>query len=415
MDKPEYQLNNPVAVFEAYPWQLPAWNDQCSILLLTGGAGGGKSRIAAEKIHGFMKEFPGSTGLILRKSRESMVNSTLIFMEREIVGKDPSVILKTNKHRFEYGNDSVLAFGGMKDETQREQIRSIGQKGGLDIVWIEEANKLTEDDFNEILGRMRATAGTFRQIIITTNPDAPLHWINKRLILGGEANVYYSSAKDNPNNSDDYLDTLKKLTGVMGLRLREGKWVQAEGIIFEEFEPSKHVVKNESLLNLSDYKYFIGGADSNFPKPRAGLLIGLAGNGVMHVLDEFYFRNASIEQLRTWYEEKARSIGRNINIFHDPSDPQAIDKLRKGTMITCNKALNSVVPGISSVSSKFKNNQLLISDRCPNLIEELQSYSWKKGSEGDVPIKENDHAVDALRYAIYSDIPKVNSVRGRFF
>ena len=81
-------------------------------------------------------------------------------------------------------NATFQTYGGMKDDNQREQIRSIGLRGGVDICWMEEAVKFTEDDYNEVLARMRGKAAPWRQILLSTNPDAPTHWIHKRLIQG---------------------------------------------------------------------------------------------------------------------------------------------------------------------------------------------------------------------------------------
>lgn len=111
---------------------MAPWKDKSPILLLTGSAGGGKSRLAAEKIHAFLLKYPGATGLMLRKNRNSMTNSTVAFVERTVIGADPSVRHVSTKYRFEYRNGSVLTYGGMADDEQREQIRSIGHAGGIE-------------------------------------------------------------------------------------------------------------------------------------------------------------------------------------------------------------------------------------------------------------------------------------------
>lgn len=214
-------------------WQTDPRHDTSRVLLLTGSAGGGKSRIAAQKLHDFCLRYRGATALIVRKARVSITNSTSEFLQQSVIGDDPRVRHMPSKSRFEYANRSKLMYAGLDDEEQRKRIRSIGGKGGIDIAWMEEATEFEEDDFNAVLARLRGSAAPWRQVILTTNPDAPTHWIYRRLIAGGEAKAYYSSAGDNAHNPADYLQTLASLTGVEGDRLARGQWVQATGLVYD--------------------------------------------------------------------------------------------------------------------------------------------------------------------------------------
>lgn len=195
------------------PWQLKALRDKAPIVLLTGSAGGGKSRVAAEKMHAYCLKYPGVTGLIVRKTRESLRGSAISLMDNAVIGNTGSAKVMSDG-RVVYKNGSVIFAGGMKDSKQREHVRSLGKQGSIGMIWAEEANQLTEEDFNELPPRMRDTAAPWRQIIISTNPDAPRHWINQRMIIGGEASVHRSSAKDNTHNPEDYQARLDSLTGV---------------------------------------------------------------------------------------------------------------------------------------------------------------------------------------------------------
>jgi PBSX family phage terminase large subunit len=194
-------------------------------------------------LHQYMQKNDGATGLMMRKAREWSEKSIAPFMRQTVIGRtgrEIAVHKKADK-LFQYHNGSTLYYGGMRDDDQRESVRSIGGDGGLDIALFEEANAFTEDDYNEIIGRVRGTAGDYRQIILITNPDAPTHWINRRLIIGQEAKVFYSSAKDNPHNAPEYLSNLEKMTGLLYERLVLGKWVQAEGVVFDNFDPRYNV------------------------------------------------------------------------------------------------------------------------------------------------------------------------------
>lgn len=216
--------------FEPLPWQVGPLNDKSPVILLTGSAGGGKSLVAAEKVNAYMLKYPGARGLLIRKAREYATKSMVPLM-RSVIPYSVGRYRKSDM-MFEYKNGSMIAVGGMRDEDQREAIRSIFERGGLDIVWIEEANALTYEDYQELRVRMRGKATSWRQIILTTNPGGAAHWIKRRLIDGGEAVVYRSSAVDNPHNPSDYISVLNTLTGLQYDRLVRGLWKSAEGALW---------------------------------------------------------------------------------------------------------------------------------------------------------------------------------------
>ena len=390
--------------YEPLQWQIAPWRDTSPVLLLTGSAGGGKSRLAAEKLHGFCLRYPGATALALRKKRESMVNSTVLVLDREVIGRDVQVHHYPTKHRFEYSNGSILAYGGMADDEQREQIRSIGQSGGVDLAWMEEAIAFTETDFNELLARMRGQAAPWRQVLLSTNPGPPAHWINRRLILGGQAKVYYSRADDNPYNPDDYKATLQSLTGVIGLRLRDGKWVQAEGVVYEEFTGAPlHVCERPKA-----WKRVIAGCDEGFTNPSVILVIRLDADNRAHVIEEFYQRR--VLQGDVVAEAKRLHKAYGISAFYcDPSAAGLIAEM-VSVGLPAREAVNDVFPGIQHVKQQFAlagdgRPRLTIDPSCINTIAEVESYVWKEGKRGvkDEPEKVNDHAMDALRYALMTE------------
>lgn len=231
----------PTAVYKPYPWQVTAWRDTARVCVYGGGAGGGKSRAAAEKLHGFMKKYPKAVGIALRKARE-YASKSVVYALQAAIGDDPAVRYNSSELVFHYTNGSRIFIAGMKDEGQRQALRSINGDGSADFIWCEEANALTEDDYNELLGRLRGGAAPWRQILLTTNPDGPMHWIKTRLIDGGEASVHYSSAIDNPHLPPEYAITLASISGVLGMRLREGMWVQAEGVVYDGWSDAIHMI-----------------------------------------------------------------------------------------------------------------------------------------------------------------------------
>jgi phage terminase large subunit len=377
------------------PWQIAPWQDKSPVLLLTGSAGGGKSRLAAEKVNGYCEKYPGSAWLIMRKAREWAGKSIVPFLRDSVIG--PNVKFSKAEGTFTYPNGSTIYSGGMLDDKQRESVRSIGGAGGLDGAWLEEANAFTRQDFDEVLARIRHTAASWQQVILTTNPDAPSHWIHRDLILNGGAAVYYSHAADNPYNSPQYRDNLAKMQGVQALRLREGKWVQAEGVIYDGFSLDRHVCQRP----LADFNRFELAMDEGYTNPAVILVVGIDSDDRIHVIDEFYETGVLQEQVietaltfRKTYNARAAAV--------DAAAAGLIASLRNAG-INASPQKGRVIDGITAVQNRLAlagdgRPRLTVDPRCVNLISEFQVYAWKPGR--DEPIKQSDHALDALRYFI---------------
>jgi phage terminase large subunit len=92
--------------------------------------------------------------------------------------------------------------------------------------------------------------------------------------------------------------------------------------------------------------------------------------------------------------------------YPDPEAASAIETLRRRKigLREVTKGKDSIRTGISAIRELFKQNRLFIHESCENLVYELETYSYpdKKDlhNEEENPIKENDHALDALRYAL---------------
>lgn len=400
-----------IATFSPLPWQIPAWRDQSAVILLTGAAGGGKSRIAAEKLHGFCLRYPGATAMVLRKERVTLTNSTLPMLEREVIGADPRVKHVPSKNRYEYANGSTLVYGGMADDEQRENVRSMS----LDIVWMEEATRFNEPDFNELLARMRGNAASWRQIVLTTNPDAPSHWIKRRLIDGLEAHVYMSAATDNPHNPDQYHAALSAMTGIQRQRLLEGRWTQAEGVIYdnwshENITPDADYTPAHGAIywGMDDGYVHGGGPGTASYHPRVVLLAQITAVGGLNVFAEYY---------RTL--ELAETTIANVRALDYP-DPELVYvdssaaelRARLSSIGIMNIGATHVVSeGIKTLRRMIcdGNGQRLfrVHPRCANLIRELQTYRYSDSTAGvnagePKPEKTEDHGPDSARYLAYS-------------
>jgi PBSX family phage terminase large subunit len=394
-------------------------------LLLSGAVAAGKSLCGCWK--GFMinMKYPGARGLICRKEGTSLPGSTLRTLFEQVI--PPELIVSHNQqkgiivHRTPDNKiNSTIVYSGLDKRADQSYPTKVGS---TEYTWVfgDEITEFQEGDYQMLSTRIRYKLPHLnqkqndmipRQIFGATNPDAPTHFLYK-FFFGNKSDdreVILTTPYDNPHLPKEYMDKLEgALSGVTRERLLYGKWVQAEGVIYVDFDMCKHV-NNEGFLHYSDYKTHIIGADSNYPLPRAAVWVGMRGDGRADVLGEFYQKGAHVEQLMNWINDIRENTGRMVTVYHDPSDPDAISKINTISGVVCNKAHNKVLPGISTVSRYFKEDLIRIDPSCVNLIQEINSYRWKPNKDKEEPEKKEDHAVDGLRYSLSSYNPEEGKI-----
>jgi PBSX family phage terminase large subunit len=399
------------AKFRPLPWQIEPWRDQSRVLLLTGGAGGGKSSIAAEKVHAYCKKYPGAVAVGLRKARE-YAEKSIVYALKKAIGDDPAAKYSAASMTFNYDNGSRIFIAGMKDDQQRQAIRSINGDGSVDMIWAEEANALTEDDHNELLARLRGKAADWRQIIYTTNPDGPRHWIKLRLIDAGEASVYYSKAEDNPHNPKDYGDILGSLTGVMYQRLGLGKWVAADGMVYEEWDDMLHVI--DSFPIPASWRR-IRAIDFGYTNPMSIIWLAMDHDDTAYVYREMYATQKLVEDWAALIMEA--SAGERIEATICDHDAEGRATLNRHGIATI-PADKGIEQGLQRVAARLRDQRLFVfrdalveadpaleaAKKPTCLLQEMPGYVWPKTGDGrpvkETPVKVNDHACDALRYSV---------------
>lgn len=415
------QTNKPrvrvIAPFDPLPWQIAPWRDKSPVLVLTGSAGGGKSRLAAEKLHGYCLKYPGATALLLRKVKVSMTSGAVLMLERKIIGPDPRVIHYPSKSRFEYRNGSMLLYAGLEDEKQRERLKSIGQDGAVDIAWMEEATEFDESDHNALTARMRGKAASWRQRILTCNPDAPTHWIKRRLIDGGEARVYYSGRQDNPHNPADYDATMNTLTGIEDLRLNRGQWVQATGLVYDVWSDGP---VDGNVTEAADYieggGAVLWGVDDGYSgkrDPSSGLftadshprvfgLYQLRHSGTICRFAESY----AIHQLSDQHVAEVLQLPypRPSYAVVDKSAAELKGRLHAAQIYTRNSPADVAesIKELRRAMAKDANGRrrFLVHPRCKHFRAEMASYRYDP--QTGKPIKQYDHGPDEARYLVWA-------------
>jgi PBSX family phage terminase large subunit len=172
---------------------------------------------------------------------------------------------------------------------------------------------------------------------------------------------------------------------------------KTEGLVYKEFNRAVHLFENEPKTLWNET---LLGIDFGFTNPTAMIFIKKDPDSNYYVTNEWYRSGQTNDQIA----EVAQSFNAS-KIYPDPEAPEKVLELkRKGLYVMeVVKGADSVVNGINIVRELFKQNRLFIHKNCTNLILELETYSYdpdKIGKFAEVPIKDNDHALDALRYAL---------------
>jgi phage terminase large subunit len=403
-------------------------------VLLSGPAGTGKSRACLEKLHLMALSNKGMRGLIVRKTRESL-GSTALVTYREHVAKEALATGLVSFYggsaeeppQYRYSNGSRIMIGGMDKPTK---IMS----SEYDVAYVQEAIELTTTDWENITTRLRNGVVSFQQLIADTNPDKPDHWLHQRSV-GGATKMINCRHEDNPvlYNADgtltvrgkDYIGKLDALTGVRYKRLRLGRWVAAEGQVYEGFDPTVHLIDPFAIPD--SWTRWIS-VDFGYTAPFTAQWWAEDGDGRLYLYRELYRTRRLVEDhAKQMLELMKRPNGqpeprpRAVICDHDAEDRATLERHLGMSTIPAKKTVSD---GIQSVQSRLKvlpdgKPRLFIMrgslvERDPELeeaslpmgaAEEITGYVWavKPGNKGGLkeePLKENDHAMDALRYMV---------------
>ena len=213
---------------------------------------------------------------------------------------------------------------------------------------------------------------------------------------------FHFTSYDNPHLPVEELDKAKE-------ELPEDRFAQeyladfrkTEGLVYKEFNRKKHVTETFPKT----YNDTILGVDFGYTNPAAIIPIGIDGDSHYWIREEWYKSKNTIEQL----VEQALKYGAT-KCYPDPANPEGCDKLRRAG-INVRESNKDITAGIDHVREMFKQGRIHIHPSCKNLIMELECYRYpdKKpdNNEAEKPIKEADHLLDALRYAIFTYRPIV--------
>lgn len=293
-----------------------------------------------------------------------------------------------------------------------DNARKIQRLRGPSIAWagIDEASSIDERAYEIVTGRLRT--GNYRNLFVSTTPKG-FNWVYDRF-YDGDATVRYDEAYEwlevngtngvfgvpswlNPHNPDDYLERLEaEFSGSFARQEIEGAFTKFDGLVFPWFDADNLISDTPSLYDETIY-----GVDWGHNNP-ATIVVLLREGDFWIVADEWYETRCTVNDHAEAAKDMYDRWGPGT-LYCDPSEPANIKTFRREGL-DAKKAQNDVTPGIQRVSSL--RDELLVFDQCQNIRNEFSQYQYDDDGESDDPLKQNDHSMDGLRYALFTHIER---------
>lgn len=344
-----------------------------------------------------------------------MIGNTRSTLERNIL--EPMRALYSHEVVGKIGIDNTSHIFGRKvyclGADKSNSVSKI-QGATFEFVYGDEVTTWAEPVFQMLKSRLRCEHSHFDG---TCNPDSPTHWF--KAFLDSDSDIYQQHYEvwDGALSDDvikqlerDYAGTVYYDRYILGL------WTKAEGLVYPEYTNALEEPYT------GDVARYIVSCDYGTMNAFAALLWAYDGK-VWHVVREYRYsgRDTGHQKTDNDYVADMRAFLDGAGVSSDTQfiiDPSAASFLaamrREGLKVR--GARNCVDDGIRETAACLQNGVVRVADTCEELKKEFAGYCWDIKAQGDKPIKENDHLMDALRYGVATMRmykPKVASGKSR--
>lgn len=342
-----------------------------------------------------MREFSGQRFGICGKTVDSATKNIIVpYISMSYAKERYTIRWRRSDKLLEVKRGSVVnwfeVFGG-KDESSFTLIQGRTLAGVL----LDEVALMPESFVNQALARCSVDGA---RVWFSCNPDNPNHWFYVNWIKRcSELNALYLhfTMPDNPSLSKKTLARYEAMyTGVFYRRYIMGEWCLAEGLIYDFSEANI----TDEVPEFADYYISI---DYGTLNPFSCGLWAVNGNKAVRIKEYYYDGRANCKQLTD--EEYCDAVERLTDGYEikraviDPSAASFITALkRRGFRVQ--QADNAVLDGIRRTAVYLKNGNIKIHRCCTDAIREFGLYRWDDKKTEDAVVKDNDHAMDDIRY-----------------
>lgn len=354
------------------------------IVIAQGGSRSGKTfNILIYWVYRLMQE-NGKTLSIVRKTLPSLKNSVLkdLIEVLELFGVYDANNLHKQEGWYKLGNNVINWFS--VDEPQKLR----GSK--RNYLYCNEANELKIEDWNQLIFR------TSDKVILDFNPSELNSWVYE---LQERPDCYHfkTTWRDNPfieQSIIDELESLKEKDDNLYRIYSLGERGTPQQLVFNKFFEIDAVPQGAKLLAR--------GIDWGFNSPTA-LVEVFKSDDCLYLNERLYVRGMTVPDIL--HRMETLKIDKTDTIWADSALPQNIEELRRSRWNVKPVKKKPITHGLDLI----RRHKIYITKTSPNILKEFSTYRYKEDKDGqllDVPEDENNHAIDALRYVLESEISK---------
>lgn len=392
-----------------------------------GPAGTGKTRANIEKLHLCLAKYPSARALMVRQTRQSISQTCEVTYTDEVLPVNSGVKFNHADQEYRYPNGSVLVLAGMDDPGKALSSQ-------YDIIYCNEVTELSQESYEVLTTRNRNGVMPYQQVIADCNPGNADHWLYQR----AGVTWLFSTFQDNPRMyadgqwtkyGEDYISKLKRLTGYRYRRLYLGERCSAEGMYFDEWDSSIHVIRP---IRISGGWTRWAAVDYGFDKPFCSLWAAKGDEQILtpggmqrpiYVYRELY--GAGVKDFQQADRIVQQSLGERIacyvadrSVFNSRKEhgmDSIADTYREHGLQPLRPSNSDRIAGWQCLRKALAHDleagehpRLYVFNTCRNLIRTLPAMVVDPLNPEDLADKikgkaTEDHAVDALRYLLMAE------------
>lgn len=293
--------------------------------------------------------------------------------------------------KYTFGNGSYIEFFSVD---QPDKLRGARRN----VLYVNECNNVDFDSYYQLAIR---TSG---EIWLDYNPSA-VFWVDRELLGQDDVDFITLTYLDNEALPETIVKEIESAKVKAETSAYWANWWQVYGL-GQTGSLEGVCIPDWQEINLpNEARLLCYGMDWGYSNDPTSLIAMYKYNDA-YIFDELIYQKGL---LNSDISDLLKTNGVQDIIYADSAEPKSIAELNSygHNVLPVSKGRDSIVYGLNLINQ----NKVYVTSRSKNLINELRNYIWmtdKQGNKLNRPIDAYNHAIDAMRYAMTSQLENPN-------